>query len=425
MPPAEQMNPVSPRERSVVLDALRGLALFGICLANFPEFSLYTFQSPEVVAAMPTAGNDRVVRFLQYVFIDGKFYSLFSLLFGIGFSIIMAHAMEKGRNGLAVFYRRMGILALIGLLHLMLLWSGDILLLYALTGMLLPLFRNMPDRKLLATAAVLVFCPVLMDVLKELPGNRLDLAASVEGAVQYFNGCSGITEGNFSRWLVDGEHYSDVLKFTVSGAFIRVQELLESNRVFKVLALFLLGLYAGRKGIYANLKIHRELLKKVCLYGFLAGLPLSFLYAAHALHLLGGGPVAGACLYAASVIPLSLAYASVFCLWFLRWPGAPLFRALAAPGRMALTNYIGQSVLGMVLFYGIGFRLGARMGLVQVEWTAAAVFLFQMLSSHIWLKFCLLGPLEWGWRMLTYGKRLPLFRKAPVLRGRKTAPFHK
>lgn len=134
---------------------------------------------------------------------------------------------------------------------------------------------------------------------------------------------------------------------------------------------------------------------------------------------------AGACLYAASVIPLSLAYASVFCLWFLRWPGAPLFRALAAPGRMALTNYIGQSVLGMVLFYGIGFRLGARMGLAQVEWTAAAVFLFQMLSSHIWLKFCLFGPLEWGWRMLTYGKRLPLFRKAPVLRGRKTAPFHK
>ena len=65
------------------------------------------------------------------------------------------------------------------------------------------------------------------------------------------------------------------------------------------------------------------------------------------------------------------------------------------------------------------------MGLAQVEWTAAAVFLFQMLFSHIWLKFCLFGPLEWGWRMLTYGKRLPLFRKAPVLRGREKAPFHK
>lgn len=425
MPPAARMNPVNPRERSVILDALRGLALFGICLANFPEFSLYTFQSPEVVSAMPTVGIDRVVRFLQHVFIDGKFYSLFSLLFGIGFSIIMAHSMEKGRNGTAVFYRRMGILALFGLLHLMFLWSGDILLLYALTGLLLPLFRKAPDGKLLAAASVLIFCPVLMDILKVLPGVRLDLAASVEGAVQYFNGRSGITEGNFSRWLVDGEHYSDVLKFTLSGAFIRVQELLESNRIFKVLALFLLGLYVGRKGMYANLKAHRGLMKKVCLYGFLAGLPLSFLYAAHALHLLGGGPVAGAFLYAVSVIPLSLAYATGFCLWFTRRREAPLFRTLAAPGRMALTNYIGQSVLGMVLFYGIGFRLGARMGLVQVELVAAGVFLFQILFSHVWLKFFLFGPLEWGWRMLTYGTWLPLFRGAPVHQGKREVPFHK
>lgn len=425
MHPVDRMGPVRPRERFIILDALRGLALFGICLANFPEFSLYTFQSPEVVAAMPTAGMDRVVRFFQYVFIDGKFYSLFSLLFGIGFSIMMSHSMEKGRDGLAVFYRRMGILALIGLLHLMLLWSGDILLLYALTGLLLPLFRNVPDRKLLAMAAVLVFCPVLMDALKVLSGYRFDLAAPVGGAVRYFNGLSGITDANFGRWLVDGEHYSDVLKFTLSGAFIRVQELLEGNRMFKVLGLFLLGLYVGRKGIYASLETRRELLKKVCRCGFLAGLPLSFLYAAHALHLLGGGPVAGAFLYAVSVIPLSLAYAAVFCLWFLRRREALLFRALAAPGRMALSNYIGQSVLGMILFYGIGFRLGASLGLVQVEWIASAVFLFQMLLSRVWLKFCLFGPLEWGWRMLTYGKRLQLLRKTPVFRDRKADPFHK
>lgn len=425
MHPVDRMGPVRPRERFIILDALRGLALFGICLANFPEFSLYTFQSPEVVSAMPTAGMDRVVRFFQYVFIDGKFYSLFSLLFGIGFSIMMSHSMEKGRDGLAVFYRRMGILAVIGLLHLMLLWSGDILLLYALTGLLLPLFRNVPDRKLLAMAAVLVFCPVLMDALKVLSGYRFDLAAPVGGAVRYFNGLSGITDANFGRWLVDGEHYSDVLKFTLSGAFIRVQELLEGNRMFKVLGLFLLGLYVGRKGIYASLETRRELLKKVCRCGFLAGLPLSFLYAAHALHLLGGGPVAGAFLYAVSVIPLSLAYAAVFCLWYLRRREGLLFRALAAPGRMALSNYIGQSVLGMILFYGIGFRLGATLGLVQVEWIASAVFLFQMLLSRVWLKFCLFGPLEWVWRMLTYGKRLQLLRKTPVFRGRKGASFHK
>lgn len=105
-------------------------------------------------------------------------------------------------------------------------------------------------------------------------------------------------------------------------------------------------------------------------------------------------------------------------------------RTLPCSGRcglpaVALTNYIGQSVLGIVLFYGIGFRLGTRLGLAQVELVAASVFLFQALFSRVWLKFCLFGPLEWGWRMLTYGKRLRLFRKTPVFPGRKAAPFNK
>lgn len=83
----ESTGPVKPKERSIILDALRGLALLGICLANFPEFSLYTFLNGELTDGMPTAGIDRIVRFLQYVFMDGKFYTLFSLLFGIGFGL--------------------------------------------------------------------------------------------------------------------------------------------------------------------------------------------------------------------------------------------------------------------------------------------------------------------------------------------------
>lgn len=79
-------GPTTERERYVILDALRGMALLGIAMANFPEFALWTFLSPEEQAAMPTAGVDKVVKFLQYLLIDGKFYSIFSILFGIGFS---------------------------------------------------------------------------------------------------------------------------------------------------------------------------------------------------------------------------------------------------------------------------------------------------------------------------------------------------
>ena len=124
----KDMVPVKTSERHVILDALRGFALLGICLANFPEFSLYTFQKPRITEAMPTAEIDQVVRFLQYLFVDGKFYTIFSLLFGIGFSIIISNAAKKGTDGFRIFYRRMIVLATIGFLHLMFIWSGDILL---------------------------------------------------------------------------------------------------------------------------------------------------------------------------------------------------------------------------------------------------------------------------------------------------------
>ena len=120
----ENIAPVKSSERYVILDALRGFAILGICMANYPEFSLYTFQSSETIKAMPTSGIDHVFRYLLYIFVDGKFYTLFSLLFGIGFSIIIANAARKGANGFQIFYRRMAVLTVIGFLHLMFIWSG-------------------------------------------------------------------------------------------------------------------------------------------------------------------------------------------------------------------------------------------------------------------------------------------------------------
>ncbi len=119
------------RQRIVILDALRGFALLGIILANFPEFSLWTFQSENVQQAMDTVVTDTWVQWLLSMLIDGKFYLIFSVLFGIGFSIILENATQRSANGMRIFYRRMTVLAVIGLLHMMLLWSGDILFLYA------------------------------------------------------------------------------------------------------------------------------------------------------------------------------------------------------------------------------------------------------------------------------------------------------
>lgn len=408
-PPSEKAAaPIRPKERFIILDSLRGLALLGICLANFPEFSLYTFLHDNVTAAMPAAGIDRIVKYLQYILIDGKFYTMFSLLFGMGFSIILSNTMRTSANGLRVFYRRMALLLIIGALHLMLLWSGDILMLYALLGFLLPLFRRVSDRGLLLTSATLILLPIALDALKTL--YHLEPSAPAIRLQQYFCTKYGITTDNFAYWLKKADNYPDVLRFLVQGAFVRIQEFIDGNRPFKVMGLFLLGFYLGRNRLYAQPEEHKTLLRQISLYGAVTGLPASALYALSALNGHPWGLVAHSALYALGVFPLGLAYMSAACLWYLRHKENALFKILAAPGRMALTNYIGQSLCGMLLFYGTGFGLGARLGLASVTMIALAVYLAETLFSLIWLRFCRFGPLEWLWRMLTYRKKLPLLK---------------
>ena len=401
--------PVAGNKRHVFLDALRGFALLGVCLANYPEFSLYTFQPDEVAAAMPSAGVDKIVKFIQYLFIDGKFYTLFSLLFGIGFSIIISHAEARGADGFRIFYRRMLILALIGCTHLMLLWSGDILLLYAVLGMLLPLFRNMKDRTILLTAGVLLLIPVAVDSICEATGTFL--ARYPYDKWWEYAGYYGITEANFGTWLRDAESYRGVHEFLIQGAWERLYEFIEGNRYFKVMGLFLIGFTVGRHKIYADLGAHRHLLKKVALWGFILGLPFSVFYAVSGVngHLWGNG--FHTLLYTVSVYPLGFAYAALLGLICINHSHWKVWRWFAAPGRMALTNYISQSLIGIWLFYGIGLALGASKGLGETELIASGVFLFQMIFSMFWLKAFRFGPLEWIWRMLTYGKWLNILSK--------------
>ena len=400
------ISPVKTSERFIILDALRGFALLGICMANFPEFSLYTFLSPEAAASMSTAVQDKITRYLLYIFVDGKFYTLFSLLFGIGFSIIIRNAERKGVNGFRIFYRRMGMLMLFGLLHLMFIWSGDILLLYALLGMLLPFFRQVPDKELLGWALFFLILPIGVDLMCEI--TRTNLALPFIRLQETYCAEYGINGTNFAYWLHDAEDYGTVFQFLVQGACVRMQEFIIGNRYFKVLGLFLVGFYIGRNRIYADLEGRKNLLVKVCRLGLIIGLPCSLLYAWSSM---GGHPLSDtlhSLFYFISVYPLGFAYAAGLCLLYLRVKSLSIWKWLAAPGRMALTNYIGQSVIGMFLFYGIGLGWGSTIGLLQTEVIVLAVFLFQMLFSRLWLSGFKFGPLEWIWRMLTYGKWLAI-----------------
>ena len=402
------IQPTQAKERFVVLDALRGFALLGIAMANFPEFSLYTFLSETEKAAMGSANIDTVIRWLEMIFIDGKFYTLFSILFGIGFSIIIEHAEKRGADGFRIFYRRMLILLAIGLTHLLFLWSGDILALYAIIGMILPMFRGMTDRWLLRSATIFLTMPIAVDCIVETCG--LEPAGWFRARQWQLCGEFGITEGNFAYWLRDQDSYVGVMKFLAQGAYERLTEFIDGNRYFKVMGLFILGYYIGRNRLYARVAEQKGHLTKVMTTCLMIGLPPSVAYAWSGMEGLPWGLTMHTVLYTTSVFPMGVAYALILALMHEKHSDNAIFRMLAAPGRMALSNYLGQTVWGMILFYGIGLGLGTQMGLWAVMVTVIVVYAIEAAFSKIWLKYFNYGLIEWIWRMLTYGKVLNLRR---------------
>ena len=408
-------NTVAPvKDRAEILDILRGIALFGICLANYPSLSLYVFQKPEVKGAMPTAAIDKWLAYFHFAFIDGKFYTLFSLLFGIGFSVILLRKGTGGINRLLLFYRRLVVLTIIGLAHALLLWEGDILLLYALIGLLLPLFRNVKDKNLLIIWAILILSPILLDLFKGLTHNRFNPANFFERKAIESENFYGITGDNYRNWHAVHTDYQSMFNANQANFFWRWEGLLNSNRIPKVLGMFLLGFYAGRKMIYARLEENTVLIKKVQRWGFTIGLPFSLAHAYAELNNIGKGPIEllHSVFYALSVVPLSLAYTATICLWYLNPGGLKRLQIFAAPGRMALTNYILQTIIAVIIFYGIGLGWGAKIGVTYVFLISLAVYFFEMIFSHVWLKYFEYRPVEWIWRQLTYGK---------ILKMRKTA----
>lgn len=403
--------PVETKQRHIILDALRGFALLGICLANYPEFSLYSFLEEIPKENFPTATIDTIVQWILYILVDGKFYTIFSLLFGIGFSIILENNRKRGAKGELIFYRRMGFLFLIGLAHLILIWSGDILMLYALVGCFLPLFLKCSNKTLLIWAGIFLLTPVIIDYVCQFTGVYL----STRLTEWQWLLCDrfGITEENFAYWLRDARDYGDMHKFLLMGAVERMQEFVDGNRYFKVLGLFLIGFWLGRNKVYAYLEEYRQVVRKICIVGLSLGIPLSAIYAWSAMNSKPFGFGTHSLFYFLSVYITAFGYVAAFCLLYLRFREASFWKMMALPGRMALTNYIGQSVMGVWIFYGIGLGMGADVGLVYGEVIALTVFAYEVAFSCTWLRYFRFGPLEWIWRCLTYLRFFSL-RNTPV-----------
>jgi uncharacterized protein len=175
--------------------------------------------------------------------------------------------------------------------------------------------------------------------------------------------------------------------------------------------MFLLGFYAGRKMIYANLENYVSFFKKLRRWGFFVGIPSAIASTYFGIFQKGLPNPMGlghTFFYASSVVPLCLAYTSVICLHWIKRNGNSKLKVLAPVGRMALTNYLMQTIFGVTLYYGVGFGFGGDIGPAVFVPIGLGIYVLQIIYSNLWFRYFTYGPMEWIWRQLTYWKRLPM-----------------
>ncbi len=383
-------------QRIEAIDALRGFALLGILFANIGWWVGLPFAQPEHFGVL--FGDFSPAAFAAFFngVLDGKFYTLFSFLFGLGFALQLDRLEKRGADGMRIFRRRTAILLAIGLVHVTFIWAGDILVLYALLGFLLPSFHRMSDRGLLLWGLALVFPvsiagPMLMETL----GVALEAPFFAAGdAIWEALGYRDETHPAFE--VLSAGSAFDLVAWNLPGVFFNVGDRLGNWRVTKVLGTMVLGLWSGRRLVEGSLIENSRLLWGTVLVGVLIGVPASISYAQLPPH--SQNSLASQI----GTLPLGLAYGAAFLLAFPVL--GPFARIFTPVGRMALTNYLSHSLVCNTLFLsGIGLGLMGRISVLQGFAMAAAIFVFQIGFSTLWLSRYSQGPMEALWRRLTYG----------------------
>ncbi|OHE81152.1 MAG: hypothetical protein A2X76_08950 [Lysobacterales bacterium GWF1_69_6] len=410
------LAPVTGADRIQALDVVRGFALLGILLMNIegmagPLMASMTGLDPQLT------GADRWVDGAIYLLVQGKFYPLFSMLFGMGFAVMLMRAEAAQRPFFGLYLRRVLALLAIGLAHALLVWSGDILVTYALMGFLLLLFfRRTPQSRLPKWGIALMLVPAVLTLSLGLLGSAMQAMPeaaragfdeamarqAVQMAAEIDSQRQAYGSGSFAEATVQRLHdFTSMIGFIlIYGAFI--------------LGLFLVGAWFARSGAIARPGEFERLhwrLRWVALPVGLAMVGVSFWLeptldfgrldlrasTAQVLQMLGGAVMA-------------LGYLG----WVLRGLQCPAvaggLNALAPAGRMALTNYLLQSLVMTTLFFGYGLGWFGQLPRAWQPLLVLAFFGLQVALSQWWMARFRFGPAEWLWRAATYAQRPPMRR---------------
>jgi uncharacterized protein len=409
--PLPRLTAVTEPERIASIDVLRGFALLGILVMNIQSFAMPVAAYSNPRAYGDLTGANYAVWLLSHVLADQKFMTIFSMLFGSGIVLMTGRRDEAGLRPAGAHYRRMGALALFGLLHAYLAWYGDILFSYALCGMVVFLFRKVRPRFLILLGLLLLAIrPGVLaaldwitswspEFLKLLEEGWKPPAEAIRQEIQAYRG--SWLQGLQHRWLIS--FMVQTFGFLLLTAW-------------RAGGLMLVGMGLYKLGVFSLRRSRAEYVALIAV-ALLVGVPIilyGVLMNERAAWYVGYAKFTGAQFNYWGSILVSLGWVGVIMLICGQPRLVPLTRPLAAVGQMALTNYLMHTVICTTLFYGFGFfgqleRIG-QIGIVLAIWT------LQLIVSPIWLHYFRFGPAEWVWRALTYLKLPPMRRAAkPVV----------
>lgn len=411
---AQTIAPTQPRERIVIVDILRGFAIFGILLVNMMIFAAPVYRFVLETSPWPDPVNQAAANFIRFT-AEGKFFTMFSLLFGLGLTMQMSRAESRGVRFVPLYLRRMFILLLFGLAHVLLFWPGDILTYYAILGTLLLFFRKRSPRTLVIWAVILLIIPMVLNAglfgLVALAGSTPESAALIdeqmaqtiaEYKTSYQEALRVYTEGSFAEMAI--QRLQDYA-FSTMGIFL-------NGMFFVILAMFLLGLYVGRRRLLHDIPANLPFFRRVMRWSLVVGLGANLLYvwlntlinpAEFSLPLL------------LSVVSFVIG-APALCLFYvtalIRLTQNQIWQQrlmpLAAVGRTALSNYLLQTLICTTIFYGYGLGLMGQVGPALGLLLSITIFMVQIIISNWWVQRFRFGPMEWLWRTATYGKLQPM-----------------
>lgn len=412
------LTPVAEAERIADIDVVRGFALLGILLMNV-EFFGRAIADLDGGMVPGTTGLHHWADWFVHVFVRGKFWTMFSLLFGMGFAVMLGRAEARGAPFAGPYLRRTLVLGVIGLAHFVLLWGGDILFSYSVGALLLlavhairpGAFAPGPARGIRNTGLVLYALPfvlmlvsatvMLMGDVQPTPEQQARQARHIVEVQARIAGEAGVMQHG---------GYADAVAW-------RLRELprhaaMNAGFAVIVLGVFLLGAWLVRSGIMREPAAHLQVFRRMARIGLPLGLGLALVGASIGTsHLRGVNDARfqlAVALDTLGALPASLGYIGLVVLAF-HGPMRRGLELLAPAGRMALTNYLLQSLVGVLLFHGYGLGLWG-LGRAWQLLLVLVVFAAQVALSHWWLARFRFGPVEWLWRSATY-LRLPRLRR--------------